>query len=77
MNETSDFSTRHDLHGLIAAAGIYYLLYKQGNKNAMLYGVGTGGFLYWYMSQFQHKFPPDLSGGLADFNKGLAELFGA
>ena len=74
MSETADFSTRHELHGLIASAGIYYLLNKQGNKNAMLYGVGTGGFFYWYMRQWGHN-APDFS-GLTDLNKGLAELFG-
>ena len=76
MSETSDFSTRHNLHGLLGGLAVYYFLNKQKNDNALLYGGLTGGFLYWYMSQFQHKFPPDLSGVLADFNKGFAELFG-
>jgi len=75
MSETSDFSTRHNLHGLIAGAGIYYFLNKQGNKNAMLYGVGTGGFLFYYMRQWGHN-APDFSGGLTDLNKGLANIFG-
>ena len=75
MSETSDFSTRHDLHGLIVGAGIYYFLNKQGNKNAMLYRVGSGGFLSWYMRQWGHN-APDFSGGLRDFNKEFAKLTG-
>jgi len=70
-----NLESRHDLHGVLIGAGVYYLLNKQGNKNAMFYGVGTGGLLYWYMRQWGHN-APDFSGGLTDLNKGLANIFG-
>ena len=75
MSETSDFSTRHNLHGLLGGLAVYYFLNKQKNDNALLYGVGTGGFLYWYMRQWGHN-APDFSGGLRDFNKEFAKLTG-
>ena len=65
----------HQIHGLLGGLGVYYFLNKQGNKNAMLYGVGTGGFLYWYMSRFQHQYPWDIH-ILGDFNKEFAKLTG-
>ena len=67
--------TNHQIHGLLIGGGVYYLMKKNGNDNALKYGVITGLVTGYYMSVYGHN-APNFDNMFTDFNKELAELTG-
>ena len=51
------------------------MLNKQGNKNALKYGVIIGGLSMWYMDRWGHQ-APNFDNMFGDFNREFAELTG-
>ena len=77
QNLKENLKENHNLHATVIAGSVYYVMNKNGNPNALKYGLVKGIATAVYMSYFSHSLP-DFSGNnsLGDFNKGLAELFG-
>jgi hypothetical protein len=68
MSETP-LSENHTIHSILAGGGVYLLLNKNGNKNALKYASATSVALYLYMSVFQHNIPSFEQQFFAGFNK--------
>ena len=73
-----NLESNHTLHGVGIGIATYYLMNKNGSKDALKYGVVLGGLSMFYMNRWGHTSDGfDVGKNMfAGFNKDFAQLTG-